>query len=87
MYYPFVKQVLASYQPTSIHLSMDRKPLADGLAQFKPEFWQAGCPLTRHFMPHGMSDYETQSQLITRCQPVLSPQPTSFKSVFILIHN
>jgi hypothetical protein len=30
VYYPFVKRVLALYQPASIHLVMDRTPLAAG---------------------------------------------------------
>lgn len=74
VYHPFVKRVLERYQPAAIHLVMDRTPLAAGqtdLLSVSLSFRKRAIPLVWGFMAHGMSDYETQRQLITGCEPLL----------------
>lgn len=74
VYYPFVQQALAQHQATTLHLIMDRTPLADqqtDLLSLSLNFRKHAIPLGWHFMAKGMSDYALQKQLLERCQPLL----------------
>lgn len=82
VYYPFVKHVLASYGSPPLHLVMDRTSLGDkatDLLSLNLNFRHHALPLVWLFMPHGMSDYQTQKTLIERCRPLL---PAAIPVVF-----
>lgn len=82
VYAPLVKQALYEYRVPHLHLLMDRSPLVAGkidLLSFSLLFRKRAVPLGWDVMPHGMSGYEQQANLINRC---LSLLPSSEHVIF-----
>lgn len=74
VYAPLVKQVLASYQVSRLHLLMDRSSVVAGkldLLSLSLLYRKRALPLVWTVMPTGMSGYERQVALVERVQSLL----------------
>lgn len=74
VYAPLVRQVLASYQVSRLHVLMDRSSLVAGqtdLLSVSLMYRKRALPLVWEVMPTGMSGYERQRTLLERCQSLL----------------
>jgi hypothetical protein len=82
VYEPFVKMLLAHYQPPMLHVLMDRTVYTaheTDLVTLSLNFRRRALPIGWQFMEHGMSDYELQTTLIKRCYRLL---PANIPLVF-----
>lgn len=76
VYAPFVKKILECHKPSRLHVLMDRTVFSvhdTDLVSLSLNFRKRSIPIGWKFMPHGMSGYELQTNLIERCYPLLPP--------------
>jgi hypothetical protein len=82
VYAPLVKQCIQTYRAPCLHLLMDRSPLIAGESDYlcvSLLFRKRAIPLGWDVMAHGMSGYDQQIRLITRCLALL---PDSEQIIF-----
>ena len=77
LYQPWIKHLLQTHQVETLHLITDRTDLIDheiDLVSINMSFRKHAIPIIWELRPAGMTSAETQISLLTRCQPLLSPE-------------